>query len=391
LTVCHVFSGDLWAGAEVVTYNLLDCLAQDPSLRVVALSLNEGELTERLRATGVTTYVVPESRHTLPGIVARAAHILAGHRVGVIHAHRYKENVLAWLLAKRLGVSEIVTTVHGLPEAPGNRGDAVQAAGWRRRLDYFVVRNLFTAAVAVSDEMKRTLVTRYRFREEHVRVIHNGGRFPAASAATPRGATFHIGTVGRLVPIKGLDLFLRVAAALRRDTPAVRFSILGDGPLREELARTAADLGVADCLEFLAPRPDPFGYYRSLDLYLTTSVHEGLPLSVVEAMASGTPVVSAAVGGIPEIVTHGEQGFLVQGRDPEPFATWCRELMQDEALRASMGERAAAWARSRLSAEAMAGAYRRLYEECGAWRRRRGDVAGTSEAVSLPGPGGSNR
>jgi glycosyltransferase involved in cell wall biosynthesis len=136
-------------------------------------------------------------------------------------------------------------------------------------------------------------------------------------------------------------------------------------------------------VEFLAPRPDPFDYYRSLDLYLNTSVHEGLPLSVIEAMACGKPVVSAAVGGIPEIVADGEDGFLVEGRDPERFAEQCRALIRDAPLRRSMGEHAAASVHSSLSAEAMAQAYRRLYEECGANRRAR---AGNGRAVRLPRP-----
>ncbi len=362
LTVCHVFSGDLWAGAEVVIFNLLSSLQQEAGLRLVALALNEGTLTERLRAAGITTYVVPESRHSLPGILWRAMRLLRAERVGVIHSHRYKENLLAWLLARCLGVGELVTTVHGLPEAPGNRGAATQSAGWQRRLDYAVLRNQFSAVVAVSDEMKRALIDRYGFREERIRVIRNGGRFPegAATAASPN-EVFHIGTVGRMVPIKGLDLFLEVAAVLRQEGRAVRFSILGDGPLRDELARKAEDLKISDDVEFVAPRPDPFGYYRSLDLYLSTSVHEGLPLSVVEAMACGKPVVSAAVGGIPEIVVDGQDGFLVKDRDPEHFAERCRALMCDPRLRKAMGERAAASAHTRLSAETMAQAYRRLY------------------------------
>ena len=282
----------------------------------------------------------------------------------MLHAHRYKENLLAWLLAKRLGVRELVTTIHGLPESPENRGNAVQAVGWMRRLDLIVVSKLFSTTVAVSDEMKRALVGQYGFREERVRVIRNGGQFPPIEPAmSSRAGGFHIGTVGRLVPIKGLDLFLEVAAALRRHTPTVRFSILGDGPLREELGRQAARLGVGDVVEFLAPRPDPFEYYRSLDLYLNTSVHEGLPLSVVEAMACGKPIVSAAVGGIPEIVVHGEHGFLVKGRDPGGFVDRCLTVMRDNQLRRKMGDDAAAAARSSLSAEAMAGHYRRLYEE----------------------------
>jgi glycosyltransferase involved in cell wall biosynthesis len=196
--------------------------------------------------------------------------------------------------------------------------------------------------------------------------------------------------VGRLVPIKGLDVFLEVAAILRRETGAVRFSILGDGPLRDELARHARDLGLHECLQFLAPRPDPFGYYRSLDLYLNTSVHEGLPLSVVEAMACGKPVVSAAVGGIPEIVTDGEDGFLVGGRDPARFAERCRALMRDPRLWTSMGERAAAAARSRLSAEVMAEAYRQLYEECRG-RRRAGAAEGATVTLAPRGATGRPR
>jgi glycosyltransferase involved in cell wall biosynthesis len=389
LTVCHVFSGDLWAGAEVVIFNLLSCLQREAGLRVVALALNEGTLTERLRDVGVTTYVVPEARHTLPGILWRAARLLRGERIGVIHSHRYKENVLAWLLAKRLGITELVTTVHGLPEAPGNHGIDVQAAGWRRQLDYVVVRNLFSVAVAVSEEMKRALIDRYGFRDDRLRVIRNGARLPADALPTPApGQVFHIGTVARMVPIKGLELFLEIAAMLRRESTAVRFSILGDGPLRGELTRKANALSIGDCVEFVAPRPDPFGYYRSLDLYLNTSVHEGLPLSVIEAMACGKPVVSAAVGGIPEIVADGEDGFLVAGRDPERFAERCRVLMRDGQLWRSMSQRAAASAHSRLSAEAMAQAYRRLYEECDAHRRAgSADVA----AVTLSRPRASGR
>ena len=371
VTVCHVFSGDLWAGAEVVIFNLLTGLKQEAGLRVVALALNEGELTERLRDAGITTHVIPETKHTLVGILWRAARVLRNERIAVIHAHRYKENLLAWLLAKRLGIGEIVTTIHGLPESPENQGDEVQAVGWTRRLDFMVVSKLFTVAVAVSDEMKRALVGRYGFRDDRVQVIRNGARVPAAMPPpATMGGSFHIGTVGRLVPIKGLDLFLEVAAEVRRHAPDVRFSILGDGPLREELGRQAARLGIGDGVELLAPRPDPFGYYRSLDLYLNTSVHEGLPLSVVEAMACGKPVVSAAVGGIPEIVTHGEHGFLVEGRDPGRFAERCLTLMRDNRLRRKMGEDAAVAARSRLSAEAMAQAYRRLYDECGTRVRR---------------------
>ncbi len=362
-TVCHIFSGDLWAGAEVMIFNLLTCLNADAGLRVLALSLNEGVITEKLRAAGITTHVIPEAQHSLIGILCRAARLLKNAHIAIIHSHRYKENILAWLLAKWLGLTELITTIHGLSEPATNSIREARLARWRTELDYFIVTRLFTCSVAVSDEMKRLLVQRYGFRENQVRVIRNGGLFPPMTLSS-RGEYFHIGTVGRMVPIKGFELFLEVAVALRRETRFVRFSILGDGPLRDELARRAAVLNISDCVEFVAPRRDPFPYYRSLDLYLNTSLHEGLPLSVVEAMACGKPVVSSAVGGIPEIVVHGEHGFLVDGREPGRFTEVCLKLMRDDRLRRGMGERAAAVANSRLSAPAMAEAYRRLYDDC---------------------------
>jgi glycosyltransferase involved in cell wall biosynthesis len=387
-----VFSGDLWAGAEVVILNLLAALRDDPGLRVLAVSLNEGTLTERLRASGITTHVISEARHSLLGIVRQAAALLRHQRVAILHSHRYKENVLAWLLARSLGVSETVTTIHGVSEASKDSRLERWIARGRRGLDYFLVKRTFSSVIAVSDEMKRVLVAKYGFRESQIRVIRNGAGLPTQmpEPVFPRGI-LRVGTVGRLVPVKGLDLFLEVASVVRRQIPTVRFSILGEGPLHAELTRRAAELHLGDGMEFLAPRPDPFAYYRSLDVYLNTSRHEGLPLSVVEAMACGTPVISAAVGGIPEIVTDGEHGFLVQGREPARFAERCLTLLRDDRLRARMGERAAATARTQLSAQAMAAAYRRLYEECATRLRARDAVAGAARTAPLAGMTGTRR
>src|SRR5262249_19587226 len=149
----------------------------------------------------------------------------------------------------------------------------------------------------------------------------------------------------------------------------------GDGPLREALIQKTHDLDIADRMEFLAPRPDPFPYYDSLDVYINTSLHEGLPLSIIEAMACGKPIVSAAVGGIPEVVTDGEHGFLVETRDAKRFAERCLTLLVDDSLRTAMGERAAVTAHARLSSAAMAAAYRDLYERCATRAARWGNGA----------------
>src|SRR3989442_6144012 len=117
MTVLHIFSGDLWAGAEVVIFNLLSRLHKEDGPRVVALSLNEGVLVDKLRAAGIVTHVIPEARHSFVGILWRAARPLKGTPIAVIHSHRYKENLPAWLLAGRPAVRKRITTHYGLPES----------------------------------------------------------------------------------------------------------------------------------------------------------------------------------------------------------------------------------------------------------------------------------
>jgi glycosyltransferase involved in cell wall biosynthesis len=361
LSVLHVFSGDLWAGAEVMIFNLLNRLQSAPRVRLTALSLNEGVLTEKLREAGVETWVIPESTHSMPSILVEAFRLFRHRSLDIVHSHRYKEHLLAVLLARSLGVRRLVATLHGLSEMPTARVPP------RPALDCAILKRYFTRVVAVSREVARTLTETYRFDPAQVDVIANG--VPVLGCAVepvlPRPGGFHIGTVGRLVPVKDFNLFLEMAAAILRQTDDVRFSILGDGPLRSALSRTVRDLNLQASVDLLAPRADPVSYYRSLDIYVNTSRDEGLPLSVLEAMACGTPVVAPLVGGIPEIIADGVEGFLVRSRCPTEFAGSCVALIKDRDLRVTMARNALTRARLHYSDRRMAECYEKLYLACG--------------------------
>ena len=365
VTVLHVFSGDLWAGAEVMIFNLLQELRACDDLRVVALALNDGTLVRRLRSVGVETHVIPEEGRPFAAIVGKSLQLARQIRADVIHSHRYKENLLAWVLARCTAARGLISTLHGLPDATSGARRA-GAPALVRRANLQLLKRGFDVAVAVSQELRGILVESHSFPEERVRVIHNGVSVPVGEP--PRrersGREMHVGTVGRLVPVKAFDLFVEAASLVAREGPGVQFSILGDGPLRERLLALATTRGMETRLRVLPPVVDPAPYYRSLDVYVSTSLHEGLPLSVVEAMAHGKPVVAARVGGIPEVVTHGEHGFLVEGRDPAEFARWILELARDEVRRQDMGERAVMRARSCFSASRMGEQYRALYRQC---------------------------
>lgn len=369
-TVLHIFSGDLWAGAEVMICTLLCQLAREPDYEVLALALNEGVLVDRLRAAGVKTTVIPESGAHFLSLLGKVRKEFGCRKIDIVHTHRDKENLLGVLLARDCGAKVLIATLHGLPEPPGKKRRRYGRVELVKLLRFVLLRWCFKRLVAVSGEMRQVLLTKFKFPADLITVIHNGinvdGRAHLAreSGIDPVRRSVHIGTVGRLVPVKDFGLFLQVAALLRASPLPLRFSILGDGPQRDELTELRRALGLEGVVEFVAPRKDPMPFYESLDIYLCTSQHEGLPMSILEAMSCRLPVVAPFVGGIPEVISHGINGLLVRGRTPERFADDCLALVNDPDFMKRLGDQAAATVSERFSAEAMTKSYKHLYAQC---------------------------
>ena len=358
LTVAHIFSGDLWAGAEVVIFNILRHLKEYPDLNLLAFPSNEGTLAQKLREVGIKTYLVSENKYNFLRIYKKILTILRRQRIDIIHSHRYKENLIALLLHPFFPSASLLTTIHGLsesfPKEKRLKSDSIS------RLNVFILRNYFSRIIAVSEEMKKALVQEFGFSPEKIQVIHNGVGLPVEREVTSQN-TFHIGTAGRMVPVKDYHLFLDVAAIVSKEARHVRFSILGDGPLKDKLRKRATELQLDGHINLLPTQPDPFPYFHSLDLYLNTSLHEGIPMSILEAMACAKPVVAPKVGGIPEIISHTQEGLLVDGRKPEDYAYACLSLIKDQALRNQMGQAAREKVATHFSAQKMAHSYHKLY------------------------------
>src|SRR4030095_9270618 len=112
LKFLHIFSGDLWAGAEVMIFHLLNSLRSDSSVQILALSLNDEMLASKLREVGVKTGVVPETQHGFLKILFTARRLFKSRGIDIIHSHGYKQNLLAFSLAKLIGVTRLITTLH---------------------------------------------------------------------------------------------------------------------------------------------------------------------------------------------------------------------------------------------------------------------------------------
>ena len=347
MRVCQIMSADLWAGAEVQVATSAAYLVGRRDVELSAVLLNDGPLAGELRRLGVPVTVMDESRRGSASLLIALTRWLRHHPVDIVHTHRCKDTVLGAVAARLAGVPGVIRTIHG---------EAEPLRGWARLryriydgLDAWTLRLSADRIVAVS----RRLAGRLEgsgFGPETVLPIHNGVDLSRVHASRSRdevrGAlgiapdALLFGTVGRLSPVKGQALFVRAAGRIRHRHPGARFLIAGDGPLRGELEAAARALGLGDAFLFLGARRDVYDLVAALDVFVLPSLHEGIPMALLEAMALGTPVVATAVGGVPELLTHRETGLLVDAGDHEGLADACVELARDPRQRRRLAARA---------------------------------------------------
>jgi len=348
LGVCHIASGDRWAGAEVQLTALLKGLWQSPDLKLFAIFLNEGRLADEVRKIGIDVCVFDEAEQSFFQILSGAVRFLVGKNVQVLHSHRYKENLLAAVLVRRCHVPIHVCSRHGAPEPfKGWRGlkqGAIQA------LDRQVALRATDCVISVSNELRAQLTS--GLTTTKVVTIHNGidedkvfSRFTKSEAKQRLGVSpgcAIIGTAGRLDPVKRLDIFLNATKQIADALPDTRFVIAGDGAETSRLQDLAARVGLSEQIQFLGHRDDIYDVIRAMDIFVLCSEHEGLPMALLEALYLGVPVVARPVGGIVEVIQDGVSGVWLPSAEPVDLASACISLLCDESRRDSLAQAGAA-------------------------------------------------
>lgn len=359
--VLHLVSGDLWAGAETMACNLLRHLKNYSDLDLSVILFNEGRLASELRASGLNVRVIDESRYSFWELLRQTQASIGDAPPDIIHSHRYKENLIAAMISLSCGGTKLVSTQHGLPEIIVKKPSFIQR--FKAQVNFFVLSRRFIT-VAVSEDIRNALTNRFGFRKETVEVIHNGIPLPPATVSVLDEAPkpFVIGSSGRLFPIKDYRLMVEIARAVDLSgAKDILFELSGDGPERNAIEELIKRYGLHDRFLLRGHLDDMGAFYRGLDIYLNTSVHEGIPMTILEAMAHGLPVIAPDVGGIGEIFKDGAEGFLITGRNPGEFANKCLLFHDNYRLRETMSMAARKRAELAFSAEKMAEGYHRLY------------------------------
>lgn len=219
------------------------------------------------------------------------------------------------------------------------------------------------AVIFVSDDARRSW-ERVVGRPLRSHTLHNPFPGPIGLPQDQAGKQLRLKAVCRLSPKKGLDVALRALAHVRRAGFDLSFDILGDGPERGRLEACAREEGVEEVVRFMGFCSDPAKFFGSSDIFLQPSVsNEGLPMSLLEAMAAARPVIVTTIGGMPEAVQDGETGLVVPPSDPAALAQAILRLLRDPAWAASLGQAAARHVSERFSPQRVAGKLNAVYAD----------------------------
>jgi glycosyltransferase involved in cell wall biosynthesis len=358
--VLHLLSGDLWAGAEVQASHLLEALKRRGHFAPSALLFNEGTLAERLRRSGVDVSVRSEKEGGALALARAASRRIDAGGASLVHSHGYKEDFVAFL-ATRGGLSlPLLRTQHG-SAYPGGAFPYT----FYYSLDRFLARRFFRRTIAVSAAVNEELA---RFLPESKRALVRNG-IPIPGGPPPAGpdlplspGTRLVASAGRLSPEKRFDRLIDAVALARREIPELRLLLVGDGPERSALESRAAERA-GGAVHFAGFREDSTAWIARAEVFVLSSDREGLPISLLEAMALGVPVVATAVGGVPELVRSGETGLLALAPTAEGIAEPLVRLLRDPALRARLGEAGREAVRREYDVERTAEETERLYLE----------------------------
>jgi glycosyltransferase involved in cell wall biosynthesis len=331
-------------GAERVVLELCKGLMDSPYQPIVGVLTNQDKrsihLYEAARLENLPAEVFEAGGAFDRGAILQIREYIEANEVSIINCHGYKANVYAAgaaAFAKKI----LIATIHPWTETEYS---------WRAKfytwLDKLVLR-MFDERIAVSDNVLKMLKSQMPAARHTL--IPNGidtSRFLNIGAKSRQQMRrllnipedcFLIGTIGRFAPEKGYELFLEAAKQVREMMPNTRFVIVGDGELRETLVEKAAQFNLLEVLTFTGVRTDIPELLSAMDIYVLSSFSEGLPMVVLEAMATGKAVVATSVGDIPKLIQHNKTGVLVPPHSASALATALVNLLSQSELIQRLG------------------------------------------------------
>ncbi len=339
ISVCHLISGDLWAGAESQAYSLVREINKCEQVKLKVVTFNYGMLHSRLESLGVDLEIIDESRSYFI-LLWHLLNIIKKNKVQILHVHGYKESFLGGIASFFCTKVKIVRTFHG---------KGLLSSNYRNLLIEKINKLFFcNHMIAVSADLKKILIS-LGYDGNKISVIKNGidtkyikldDAFKIKNDLGIPNNCYIVGTLGRMVSVKGHEYFLEGAREVILIHSSVRFIICGDGPLMDSSISWIRKNKLCGNIIVTGFRDDPYNVLNIFDIFALTSLHEGLPMALLEAMSLGKPVISTDVGGVSEVITNRYNGILIPPENTKNFSDACLLLMNDDALRKKISDNA---------------------------------------------------
>ena len=378
--------------------HLIEALGPGGAERLLYTNLKHFD-TARVRSTVITLYAEPDhwrepirelgvevlslgcrGHRDLPRGVVRLRAWLKRARPGLLHTHLWGAHVVGRVAGRLAGVP-VVSSMHGLDYEPQAWSDGTSVSVNKRRivreLDRWTARLACKRMIAVSEFVRQSTHRRLGFPLERMELLYNPIDVEALSSPPTRGRDglrrdlglqtedLMLLSVGHVNPPKGLIYAVRALPRILRQHPTthlVSVGALNDPPWLARVQDEVEQLGLADRVHILGPRRDVPDLLRACDLFVFPSLHEGLGIALIEAMAAGCACVATRTGPIPEVLTDGVDGLLVSPRDEAALADAVCALLADPARRAALGRAARESALRRFQPQASADRLMEIYE-----------------------------
>lgn len=369
IRILHVVDGYRMGGAENKLLELIARLDRDKYEILLCNVGPDGPLKPQFEHLDIQTFDFPRRWSFDPIPVFKLAKLMRKHKIDVVQTTLFWADFIGAMAAKWAGVPLILSW-----ETVSHEGDPYHNK-FQRRKGYELASKLMNRIIAVSNEVKTSLVKRRGVPSEKISVIHYGvdlarynpnGRETRIAKRAELGLNpddFLIGIVARLEPWKGHDIFVEAFAGPAEAFSNVHVILVGDGSLRQSLEEQVRQHGLDSRIHFLGVRHDIAELLNCIDLFVLPSrPGEGLPNVLLEAMACGVPVVATNVGGVPELVRDGYNGYVVKTGDVAELRDALRKVISDKRHLKQLSENALTTVQTEFSLEKQLTAFEAVYD-----------------------------
>ena len=359
MNIMHVVLSLRCGGLEKLVVDLAaETVKHGHNVRICSLE-SAGDLSEYARKRGIQVSSMNKKNSLDLTIIWKLFRLIKSEKVDVLNTHNIGPLIYGSLAGKLVGVPAIVSTRHG--------------SGDMRRLNR-IFWALNDRIIPVSNDTKKTLLANNDIRGTNIRVIYNGVDVGNLSLKESKECfkkklnidqKFRIiGTVGRLAHVKDYKTLLEAFRLAINDKKDVKLVFVGDGEEKESLEGYSRTLGISDNTIFMGFRQDVADIVSSFDIFLLSSLTEGISVALLEAMSLSVPAIVTDVGGNPEVVVDSETGILVPPKDPQKMAEAIRRILKNPDMAKKMGQAGRKRVEEKFSLDRMAREYEAIYEEC---------------------------